>query len=50
MKRNIWRQWNLGREINIGTTGSMPIILFYIIIASWLFTISLVISMLVAVN
>ena len=38
----LWRKWNLGKAISIGSTGFLPSILFYFIIGSWLFTISLI--------
>ena len=36
MKQNIWKRWNSGKEISIGSTGSLPSILFWFIIGSWL--------------
>ena len=39
MKQNILKKWNLGKEISIGSTGSLPSILFFFIIGSWLLTI-----------
>ena len=47
MKKSIWKRWNLDKEINIGSTGSLPSFLFYFIFGSWLFTILLIISMII---